>query len=319
MTFRNAPIVVLLASLSCAVGHAEQSKLFNARESESTSVPVRTYSKTTASLKAGDVVSFSNNESVEIGELLGKGTRTIVYGIKDEPSRALRLPMLSDFSTLKRSRLALDLYAIGASYLQNYRAPVPNVLYGLESEYLVVDRFPKEAFNLAQFVQHEIPASAEVREKAFVALVEFAQKTAAIRNVGDGRAEQFVYLANDNKWVLLDWATPIRSAFVRDAEGQIMTHSSPNTIVTAAIQDLSPSAYREQMLRLPSSQIRSAVQLERKRILNEQPEWASQLVALDETPREKMWPAAVQRQTPKISKIGMPVPDCPNEFSKLKK
>jgi hypothetical protein len=162
-------------------------------------------------LKSGDVVHFSDGKSFTVAGVLGHGGTTMIFSLKDDPTKALRVPLNADGESY------LSEFISSARDLEKNQIPAVRVEAALLGEYAVVDRVG-EFMTFHQFVDVEtrnqspglldrfgwrsstdIPTDEMKRN-----FVEFARHMAFFQ-VGDMHEGNIVYDFTNHRWILLDW------------------------------------------------------------------------------------------------------------------
>lgn len=202
-TFCGLILLLLHLSIACLAGDVQ---LFaNHRRAEG-------YPFLVKNLRSGDVVSFSDGHSYTIDRFLGAGGTTVIYSIKEDPTKALRLP--SDYPGMDY----LYTYILSAHFLEKYRVPSVHLSDSFENEYAVVDRLTS-FMTFDDFVKantkmttpgflvraglvkpKELPLQ-EMKENFLI----FA-RSLAYTYVGDMHDKNLVYDFQKKEWLLMDWA-----------------------------------------------------------------------------------------------------------------
>jgi hypothetical protein len=169
------------------------------------------------SLKSGDVVSFSDGHSFTIDHRLGSGGTTAVYAIKEDSTKALRLPLGYEGMNF------LGTYVNAADDLEKNNVPAVHVSEAYDEEYAVVDRL--ESFiTFGDFVKAatQIESPGLLNRLGFLkiknlpldemkaAFADFARRM-AFTFVGDLHDQNLVYDFKNKRWILIDW-TDVHSA-----------------------------------------------------------------------------------------------------------
>jgi hypothetical protein len=154
-----------------------------------------------------NVVDFQTNEvkEIELAELLGHGTVTNIFAVKDHPEWAFRASLIKS-SDSDHDIIFIDNFRTkflsGEAELRTAKVPIVKI-YGNCENGVLVERLPK-GINLRDYLNSGHTISLAKRRKMNDDLIEFAKKTAGFESIGDFRPEQLMYV-EDRGWILFDW------------------------------------------------------------------------------------------------------------------
>lgn len=162
------------------------------------------------SLKAGDVLSFSDGKSFEFISHLGQGYTTKVIEVKHKNTvMALRLPVSNWMYRSAQSNEFIPYPDFINAFIDhhvkiNMTDIAPKIYHSLRGQYIAVEKINIEiglddVLLNADTLQKEQPEKLLQLETKFI---EFAKKLAPLQYIGDFKPEQMVY--NGEKWILLD-------------------------------------------------------------------------------------------------------------------
>ncbi len=172
-------------------------------------------------LKPDEKIYLSDKEVI-FKEVLGKGNTTLILKVYDNEKKkeyALRLPhgnekMNYDIMDGKRY---LNYSYEGYQELLDSELPIPKIHSYHKGSYMVVDMVDHD-FTMQTFFARNEYIDLDLKMKAVESLKEFAKKVSIFETIGDFHFEQLVYSIKNDKWTLLDWASPHKLARITGSE-----------------------------------------------------------------------------------------------------
>lgn len=155
-------------------------------------------------------------------EILGKGNTTLILKVYDNEKKkeyALRLPHGNEkmnYDIMDGKRFINYTYD-GYQELLDSNLPIPEIHSYHKGSYMVVDVVDHD-FSMQTFFARNEYIDLDLKMKALNSLKEFARKVAIYEKIGDFHFEQLVYSIKNDKWTLLDWASPHQLARVIGSE-----------------------------------------------------------------------------------------------------
>jgi hypothetical protein len=201
-------------------------------------VPASRYEAVLRNLKRGDTLEFSDGQHLTVGKKLGEGNTTLIFGIKGEPNRALRLAKNDGRYDKIPTRSFLNFFANGHRMLKKLGVPTVRI-YGPESkpsdnlEYVIVERLPKGTLFMDELARNP----EKIDRKAFR---RFFRRTAVLAFLSDFHAGQIAQLPS-GEFTLYDWSDPAQnhSAFSHDGS------YNERTILDEGLQRIFPGDWLE--------------------------------------------------------------------------
>jgi len=166
-------------------------------------------------LSAGDILRFSNGTEFLLINVLGTGFTTLILEVRQMQNGqpygekfALRIPSSNRLmgNSLKnfRARTLINKFYDGYDLLVEQGVNVPKLYEHLSEEYNLVEKINFD-LNGSDFFLKPGKFAPKLLTAAEEALYEFARSVSVFENIGDFRADQLVYVASENRWILLDW------------------------------------------------------------------------------------------------------------------
>ena len=193
--------LVFISSISCWAGTLV---LFHNHR------PADDYYRLVNQIKPGDSLVFSDDKTIVVGPLLGKGNTTLIFSIEDN-TKALRIP-LSEHTINFMTK-----FNTGATELLKESVPSVAVYESSKSEYAIVEKLD-DFITFKKFVSLVSESQTQTLVRKVFGInkqlpVEemknhfaiFAEKIAPYLFIGDMHPENLVYDFKKQEWRLIDW------------------------------------------------------------------------------------------------------------------
>jgi len=207
MLFRFFILINLCLLLNSLVIAKDSIELF-ILDRNGDSLPIPQYESILENLKKGDVLKFSNGKKFTIGDqgVLGSGSYTLIVSLKEFPDKALRVPLKKS----EYSRILLNEFNEGINILKAEGVPSVDIFEVLDSEYIVVNKLPKEHIILEDFLNNFINYSDEIKKEMKRSFIEFSKSAVFFEDIADFHSGQIAYIPSKQKWILFDWGAEHR-------------------------------------------------------------------------------------------------------------
>ncbi len=173
------------------------------------------YDKMVSRIRAGDTLIFSNGQKFTVERILGHGYTTLILAIKEDPTKALRIPLNREEQSYTES------YIRGYKMLAKAELPTVKVYESYGAEYVVVEKLT-DYMTFADFAnaasaprlitwwrrisgrKSPLPLQ-EMEEKFYL----FARLISLYDSIGDLNASNLIYDFKTQEWRLMDWTAEL--------------------------------------------------------------------------------------------------------------
>lgn len=166
-------------------------------------------------IQSGDILSFSDGARFTVENILGQGGTTLVVSIKEDPTKALRIPLRKDTLSYIRS------YVRGHRAIEEAHVPALKIYEPSNKEYVLVEKISGSFVSFRDFVamasktgkqgwlgrilgQKPTAEMLEIKEMS-TEFREFAGKLFSFAIVGDMHQDNLIFDQSKRKWILMDW------------------------------------------------------------------------------------------------------------------